>query len=82
MKSNRIPKTLQAELEKRRHQIEEYWMEEDGFQPEYGDWSIWIFLTPDFEDGGDPGLGTLHESTARDAINALHRVQPTTVIRW
>jgi len=78
MKSNRIPKTLARELERHAHEIEEYWMEEDCFEPEAGDWSIWIYLTPEFENGYDPGLGIIHEATARDSIDALRHVQPTT----
>ena len=81
MHSNRMPKTLVRELERHAHQVEEYWMEDDGFEPEKGDWSIWIYLRPEFENGYDPGLGLIHEATAKDAIDALRRVQPTTVPR-
>ena len=79
MRSNRIPNTLLRALERHANHIEEFWMEEDGFQPELGDWSIWIYLRPEYE--SDPGLGLVHESTARDAIEALRRVQPTTAPR-
>jgi hypothetical protein len=81
MHSSRIPKTLQAELVRHAHKIAEYWMEEDEFEPELGSWSIWIYLTPDYENGYDPGLGCIHEATAKDAIAALRMTQPTTVPR-
>ena len=81
MRSNKIPKTLRAELQRHADKIDEYWMEEDEFEPELGDWSIWVYLKPEFENGYDPGLGCIHEATAKDAIAALRMIQPTTVPR-
>jgi len=79
MHTSQIPKTLAQAIKRHESRIEEFWMEEDDFEPSLGSWSIWIYLRPEYE--SEPGLGLIHEATARDAIEALRRVQPTTAPR-
>jgi hypothetical protein len=80
MHSSKISKTLAQALARHADKIDDYWMEEDQCF-ESGDWSIWIYLKPEWENGHDPGCGTIHEGTVKDAIAVLRAIQPTTLPR-
>lgn len=69
MRSNKIPKTLQAALDKNAHMIESYHMEDDWFGNT--EWSIWIELKEGYT---FDGTGTVHENTVADAIASLKLV--------
>lgn len=71
MHSEKIPKTLQREIDRHAHKIDSYHMEEDFFgEPGQGSWSIWIGFNPEWE-CPDMECGTIHEATAKDAIEKL-----------
>jgi hypothetical protein len=69
MRSNKIPKLLQAALDKNAHMIEGYHMEDDWFGD--SEWSIWIELKEGYS---FDGTGTVHENTVAEAISALKAV--------
>lgn len=75
MHSDKMPKTLLREINKNRHIIQDYHFEPDRFGgPGQGEWSIWIDLKPGYRCSLSD-TGTIHEATAKDAIQAIRGVK-------
>jgi len=67
MKSDKPLKTVEAWLTKNKHIVDEYHIECDGYNPEYGDYSYWVY----FKKGWINSMTEthcIHGATARDII--------------
>lgn len=66
-----VPNSVLRAIQKRAHIIDSYHMEDDGFAEEgQGDYAIWIYLKPGWICGFSD-TSTIHEATARQAIQAI-----------
>ncbi len=79
MKNNIVPKRLRAALTGPfADRVDTFYMEHDEFEPT-SPWSIWIDLKNGWHNAfldPAPGLHTIHEPTAREALYQLKRIKP------
>ncbi len=79
MKNDTISKRLRHALDNYAARIETFYMERDEFDGRSNPWSIWIDLKTGWHNAvlePAPGLHTIHEPTARDALEQLRGIKP------
>ncbi len=80
MKNDIVPKRLRAALTGPfADRVETFYMEHDEFDGRSNPWSIWIELKDGWHNAvldPGPGLHTIHEPTARDALEQLKGIKP------
>ena len=54
----------------------DFFMEEEGYEPEKGEWSYWIYFKNWID--RDNGIHAIHEPTAKDVLERLKWFEPCT----